>query len=53
MKYYVVCVGYDSDYEIVVCDTKDDAFAMCKHSTGIAVFDKKPVFVERSCSVEE
>lgn len=44
MKYYVLCVGYDGDYEMVVCDTLEDAKDMVDNSCGIAVFDKAPIY---------
>lgn len=53
MKFYVLCVGYDSDYEIVVCGNKEDALEMCKSSCGVAVFDKKPIYVCNSCPMED
>ena len=43
MKYYVLCVEYDGDYEMVVCDSLKDAKDMVDYSCGIAVFDKEPV----------
>lgn len=52
MKYYVLCVSYDGDYEIVVCDNKKDAIDMCKSSCGVAVFDREPVYKCSSCPME-
>lgn len=44
MKYYVLLVGMDGDYELEVCDTLEDAKDMVDNSCGIAVFDVPPVY---------